>query len=199
VTPVAKGGYVYLVCAAANAKTGTCRYESVPYHEAEAEVRRLIEHIVEEAPRGKNTADIEREIEGLEAYLDVIDEDIRDLLEARIEDKSAAAQRALREAEEKREDIADTLRERRDRRDALTSANVTARLAAVQAALTAKLMDTEAANKALRAAVRKMVMRPAEGALEIYWHHAEEPQEVYFATSRWRSPFEEITTEQEEG
>jgi DNA invertase Pin-like site-specific DNA recombinase len=192
VTRVAKGGYVYLVCAAANAKAGTCRYESVPYEEAEAEVRRLVEDIVEEAPRGKNTADIEREIDGLEAYLDTLDDDIRGLLEARIEDKSTAAQRALREAEEKRETIADTLRERRDRRDALASANVTARLTAVREALTAEPMDTEAANKALRAAVRRMVMRLAEGTLEIYWHHADEPQEVRFVTRRIQSPFEAI-------
>jgi DNA invertase Pin-like site-specific DNA recombinase len=192
VTRVAKGGYVYLVCAAANAKAGTCRYESVPYDEAAAEVRRLIEDIVEKAPRGKNTADIEREIDGLEAHLGETVTDIKELLRARIEDKSAAAQRALQEAEENYETIADTLRERRGRRDALTSANVTARLAAVQAALTAEPMDTEAANKALRAAVHRMVMGLAEGTLEIYWHHADEPQEVRFVTSRMECPFEAV-------
>ena len=46
-------------------------------------------------------------------------------------------------------------------------------------------MDTEEANKALRAAVRKMIMRPQEGRLEILWHHAEEPQETVFITSRF--------------
>jgi hypothetical protein len=46
-------------------------------------------------------------------------------------------------------------------------------------------MDTEAANKALRGAVRRMVMRPQEGRLEIHWHHAEEPQETAFITSRF--------------
>jgi DNA invertase Pin-like site-specific DNA recombinase len=192
VTRVGKGTYVYLVCSAAHAKASTHQYESVPYEEAEAEMRRLIEVIVEEAPRGKNTADIDREINGLQAYLDATVTDIQGLLRARIEDKSAAAQRALREAEEKYETTTDTLRDRRARRDALTSANVTARLAAVQAALTAEPMDTEAANKALRAAVRKMIMQPAEGTLEIYWHHADEPQEVRFVTSRMQSPFEAV-------
>jgi hypothetical protein len=88
--------------------------------------------------------------------------------------------------------IADNLRTLRDRRDTLTSANVTARLAAVQAALTADPMDTEAANRALRAAVRKMTMHPAEGTLDIYWGHADEPQEVRFVTSRLQSPFEAV-------
>jgi hypothetical protein len=192
VTRVNKGEWVYLVCAAAHAKAGAHKYESVPYPEAEAEMRRLIDFVVEEAPRGNDTADIEREIQGLEAYLGVIDDDIRDLLEARIADKSAAAQRALREAEEKREDIVDTLRERRDRRDTLTSTNVKMRLAAVEKALTAEPMNTAAANRALRAAVRRMIMRTQEGTLEIYWQHADEPQEVRFVTSRVQSPFEAI-------
>ena len=46
-------------------------------------------------------------------------------------------------------------------------------------------MDTGEANKALRGAVRKMVMRPQEGRLEIHWHHANEPQETVFITSRF--------------
>jgi hypothetical protein len=65
-------------------------------------------------------------------------------------------------------------------------------LAAVHEALTAEPMDTEAANKALRAAVRRMVMGLAEGTLEIYWHHADAPQEVRFVTSRTQSPFEAV-------
>jgi DNA invertase Pin-like site-specific DNA recombinase len=192
VTRVSKGRRGYLVCSTANAKAGTCRYESVPYEEAAGELRRTIEHTIEQAPRGKNTAEIEREIEALQAQLGDTTTDIQGLLRARIEDKSAAAQRALREAEEKYEATADTLRELRGRRDALASANVTARLAAVQAALTAEPMDTEAANKALRTAVRKMSMQAAEGTLEIHWHHADEPQEVQFVTSRVQSPFEVI-------
>jgi hypothetical protein len=164
----------------------------VPYEEAADELRRTIDYTIEQAPRGKNTAEIEREIDGLQAYLDATVTDIQELLRARIEDKSAAAQRALREAEEKYETIADTLRDRRDRRDALASANVTARLTAVREALTAEPMDTEGANKALRAAVRRMVMGLAEGTLEIHWHHADEPQEVRFVTSRMQSPFEAV-------
>jgi hypothetical protein len=185
VTRVVKGTYVYLVCAAANAKAGTCRYESVPYEEAVYALRYNIEHTIEQAPRGKNTADIEREIDLAQANLGGADAIIDDLLEAWIEDKSRAAQRALWEAEEKREAIADTLRDLRDRREALTSTNVTARLTAVQAALSAEPIDTVEVNRALRAAVRRMTMRPQEGGLDILWQHAEEPQETLFMTSRF--------------
>jgi hypothetical protein len=41
-------------------------------------------------------------------------------------------------------------------------------------------------------AVRRMVMGLAEGTLEIYWHHADAPQEVRFVTSRTQSPFEAV-------
>jgi DNA invertase Pin-like site-specific DNA recombinase len=201
VTRVGKGTYVYLVCAAANAKAGTCRYESVPYEEAVEFLRRYIEGIIEQAPRGKNTADIEREIDRAQSNLDGADSIIEDLLDAWIENKSRAAQRALREAEETRQAIADTLRNLRDRRDALTSANVTARLAAVHAALSAEPMDTAEANRALRAAVRRMTMRPQEGRLDILWQHADEPQEIPFSTSRFDwdamvNAHKEKTTEQ---
>ena len=37
VTRVNKGEHVYLVCSAAHGKSGMCKYESVPYHEAEGE------------------------------------------------------------------------------------------------------------------------------------------------------------------
>jgi len=65
----------------------------------------------------------------------------------------------------------------------------------------AEPMDTEEANKALRGAVRKMIMRPAEGTLQIHWHHADEPQEVLFVTSRfeWATNQIEKKTEQETG
>jgi hypothetical protein len=35
VTRITKGKHVYLVCSAANARAGTCRYETLPYQEAE--------------------------------------------------------------------------------------------------------------------------------------------------------------------
>ena len=90
------------------------------------------------------------------------------------------------------EDVTEYLRKLLERRDTLTSTNVKMRLAAVEKALTAEPMDTDAANRALRAAVRKMIMKPAEGTLDIYWHHADAPQEVRFVTGRYQPPFEVV-------
>jgi hypothetical protein len=94
----------------------------------------------------------------------------------------------------------ESLRKAIEHRDTLTSTNVKLRLAAVEKALTAEPMDTEAVNKALRGAVRRMVMRTAEGALEIHWHHAVEPQETAFITSRfdWNANQIEKNTEEAE-
>jgi len=170
VTRVNKGEWVYLVCAAAHAKAGTCRYESVAYEEAEAEIRKPIQHILDDAPRGNDTTQLDTEIQQWRGAIDAGEDTTRELLEVRMSDKSAAAERALRRAERELEEARESLRKLMERRDTLTSTNVKMRLAAVEKALTAEPMDTEAANRALRAAVLKMVMKPAEGTLDIYWH-----------------------------
>src|SRR5262249_10189188 len=69
ITRVNKGHWVYLVCSAAHAKAGTHPYESVPYAEAVDAFRHNIVHTIETAPRGKDTGDIEREIEQKEVEL----------------------------------------------------------------------------------------------------------------------------------
>ncbi|MGY3610082.1 MULTISPECIES: recombinase family protein [unclassified Bradyrhizobium] len=185
VTRVNKGQHVYLVCSAAHAKSGTCKYESVPYHDAEGEIRRVIHQVLDGAPRGNDTAEMDEKIGRLHAAIDGGEDRVRELLEITITDKSRAARQALHTAEQELEAAKETLRRLLERRDTLTSTNVKLRLAAVEKALTAETIDTEEANKALRGAVRKMVMRLAEGALEIHWHHADEPQQAVFITSRF--------------
>jgi hypothetical protein len=202
VTRVNKGEWVYLVCSAAHGKSGTCKYESVPYHEAEAEMRRLVYRILDDAPRGNDTMQLDSEIAQLQVAIDAGEDRTHELMEIRIADKSTTAERALRRAEHELEEARESLRKLMERRETLTSTNVKMRLAAVEKALTAEPMDIEATNKALRAAVRKMVMRPQEGCLDIHWHHAEEPQEVGLMTRRFdwdANQIEATTTEQEEG
>jgi hypothetical protein len=185
VTRINKGDHMYLVCSAAHAKAGTHPYESVPYQEAvDAFVRRL-KVTMDSAPLGNDTAEIEAKIEQLQIEVDVGENRVNRLLDIRIADNSRAAKRALDRAEQELAGIRDNLRKLVERRDALASTNVKKRLAAVEQALTREPMDTEAANKALRGAVRKMIMRPQEGALDILWHHAEAPQETVFVTSRF--------------
>jgi hypothetical protein len=185
VTRVNKGDHVYLVCSAAHAKSGTCRYESVPYRQAVDAFMRSLRITIKSAPRGNDTADIEAKIEQLQVELDAGETRVNELLNITITDKSRAARQALQRAEHELDLARENLRKLIERRDTLTSTNVKMRLAAVEKALTREPMDTEEANKALRAAVRKMTMRPQEGRLDILWHHAEEPQETLFMTNRF--------------
>jgi DNA invertase Pin-like site-specific DNA recombinase len=199
VTRVNKGEHVYLVCSAAHGRSGTCTYESTPYAEAVETFRRGLGLMLDSAPRGNNTAQIDGEIEKLRTGVDAGEDVVSELLNLTISDKSTAARKKLRDAERELEQAKDNLRELLERRDTLTSTNVKMRLAAVEKALTAETMDTEAANKALRGAVCKMIMRPQEGRLDILWHHAEEPQETVFITTRFDWDANQIEdSEQEE-
>ncbi|MCK1508461.1 MULTISPECIES: recombinase family protein [unclassified Bradyrhizobium] len=185
VTRVNKGQHVYLVCAAAHGKSGTCKYESVPYAEAVSAFKLRLLGTLDDAPTGSNTADMDAKIEQLKGTVDAGENFVNELLELRITDKSRAASQRLRDAERELDEHREALRELLERRDALRSTNVNMRLAAVEKALTREPMDTEEANKALRGAVSKMVMRPQNACLDIWWHHADKPQETLFMTSRF--------------
>ena len=63
VTRINKGEHVYLVCSAAHAKSGTCKYDSVPYEEAVGAFTVHVRGWIEEAPRGNNTAAMDAEID----------------------------------------------------------------------------------------------------------------------------------------
>jgi DNA invertase Pin-like site-specific DNA recombinase len=185
VTRINKGKWAYLVCSTAHAKAGTCKYSSVPHDDAEREMRRVIHQVLDEAPRGNDTGEMDDKIGQLKVEVDAGEDVVNELLDLTISDKSRAARQRLRDAENELDRLKGTLRETMERRDTLTSTNVKLRLAAVEKALTAENGDTGEANKALRAAVRRMVMRPQAGRLDIHWHHADEPQEVVFMTSRF--------------
>jgi DNA invertase Pin-like site-specific DNA recombinase len=201
VTRVNKGEHVYLVCSAAHGKAGTHRYESVPYLDAEREMCRIARSVLDDAPRGNDTAEMDAKIEQLKVAVDAGENIVNELLDISIGDRSRAARQRLQSAERELEAARESLRKAIEHRDTLTSTNVRMRLAAVEKALTAEPMDTEEANKALRGAVCKMVMRPQEGRLDILWHHADEPQEVVFITSRFdwdANPIEEPEREDAE-
>ena len=185
VTRVNKGDHVYLVCSAAHAKAGTHPYESVPYVEALEAFTRGIRTALDSAPRGNDTADIEAKIGQLQVEVDAGEDRVNELFEVRIADKSKKARDELQKAERELAAAQEALRKAVEQRDTLASTNVTMRLAAVEQAFTQEPMDVEVANKALRGAVHKMIMRPQEGTLDIVWHHADAPQETVFITSRF--------------
>lgn len=198
VTRVNKGQHTYLVCAAAHAKAGTCKYESVPYDQAERAFRTNLHRTLDTAPRGNDTADIDAKIDQLKVEIDAGEDAVNELLELAISDKSTAARERLRRYEQELEGYRNDLRTALERRGVLMGTNVEKRLEAVQKALTGEPMDTEEANKALRGAVSKMIMRPQEGRLDIIWHHADQPQETLFMTKRFDWDGQQIEDQEQE-
>ena len=121
VTRVNKGDWVYLVCAAAHGKAGTCEYESVPYEQAVRAFKHSLTRTLDSAPSGNDTADMDAKFEQLKVEVDAGEDIVNELLELRISDKSRAAGQRLQNAEHELEKVRETLRELMERRDTLMS------------------------------------------------------------------------------
>lgn len=195
VTRVPKGEHVYLVCSTANSKPRRCHYETVPYQDAEDAVVHVTPLMIHEAPRGTDTAALDDQIRRQETTVDAGEDRLNELLMMAVTDKSRAARRNLAECERELEAARERLRELRTRRDSMASAGVVRRLEAIEQGLTEKPLDVPKVNRALREAVERIVMHPAEGRLEVYWRHADEPQEVPFHTARfkWNAGEQQVT------
>jgi hypothetical protein len=184
VTRVAKGEHVYLVCAAANARGGTCKYESIPYQQAEDSFCQTRDFMIADAPRGRDTADLEEAVRQAENLEDARSDEVRGLLELLILDRSKAARERLRAAEVQMQEARDEASDLKKRLDTMTSVSVTRKLDSINSALAQSPVNVAEANRVLKQAIRKMVMRPAEGWLEIHWQHADEPQQIRLYTRR---------------
>jgi pimeloyl-ACP methyl ester carboxylesterase len=178
VTRVSKGQHVYLVCSRANQRAKGCRYRAVPYGTAEEAMRVNAKHIVGNAPRGRDTAELEEEIEGQDVLVGVLLDEAQELLNIYVRDKSEAARQRLQEKEAELRTERAHLSDLSTRRDALTSVNVKRRLDAARSALEREPINVTEANRALRQAVSRIVMDPEQSTLTIYWHHAEQPSEA---------------------
>jgi DNA invertase Pin-like site-specific DNA recombinase len=198
VTRVNKGDHVYLVCAAAHAKAGTCRYESVPYDQAVRAFKNSLRLTLDHAPRGNDTADIDARIEQLRVEIDAGEDAVNEVWELVIANNSTTAKEKLLKYEKELEELKNELRTALERREVLMGANVEKRLAVVEKTLTVEPMATEEANKALRGAVSKMIMRPQDARLDILWHHAEQPQETLFITNRFNSDVHQIEGQEQQ-
>ena len=184
VTRVTKGRHVYLVCSAANARGGTCKYESVPYQQTQDSFCATLERMIAEAPRGRDSGELEEAIRQAENLESALSDEMGDLLELRIVDRSRAARERLKVVETQVEEARNQAAELNKRLDTMTSASVMRKLDNIGATLSQAPLNIAEANRALKQAMRKMVMRPARGRLEIHWHHTEEPQEIGLYTGR---------------
>jgi DNA invertase Pin-like site-specific DNA recombinase len=184
VVRVAKGDYAYLVCSKAHARAG-CKYLAARYDYAESALTRNAKRLVDEAPRGRETADIEAEMQLKENLVFVLEHEAEELADIAATEKSDIARRRLREREDELEEARGHVRLLRARRDTLASASVLRRLGAIEKALTQKPLNVSDVNKALKQAVSKIVMDTDWGTLTFYWHHAEDPSEpITFAWPR---------------
>jgi Recombinase/Recombinase zinc beta ribbon domain len=188
VSRVSNGDHVYLVCASANSRAG-CRYQAVPYGDMEDLFRTRAEHIIENAPRGKDTVTLEKNIADLRAAVDGLEDAARDLVEELRTNSGEAVRRRLREIEADLEQAEGKLKAFVEQRETLTNTNVQRRLHRLHEALTQEPLNVVEANLALKHAVREIIMNLDRGTLELHWHH-EDPEkgalhEVTFVTKHF--------------
>jgi hypothetical protein len=190
VTRVVKGGYVYLVCSRANMKAQGCKYLAVPYGDVEKALRDNVGWLIEEAPRGKNTAALDREIAGLVTMVGHYSDEAFDLADLAAREKTPVARQRLRDKSKELEAARVSLRAVTAQRDTLTTASVRDRLRAVKKALEANTVNVVATNQALRQAMSRIVLDHEQARLEVYWHHAPESVQVinfYTRHKRWEA------------
>jgi hypothetical protein len=144
-----------------------------------------VSNVMANAPRGYDTAELEEEIEEQDVLVGVLEDEVQELLNLTIRDKSEAARERLQAKELELRTEREHMRDLRAQRDTRTSANVVRRLEAVRAALEREPINVAEANRTLRQAVSRIVLEPERATLTIYWRHAEQwAQEVQFYTRR---------------
>lgn len=182
VTRVAKGDYVYLVCSRANMKAEGCGgYKAVRYDTVEKALRENAHQLIKEAPRGKSSGALDKEIDKLQANADRVQQWVFDLIDMAARDRSPTVNQRRANAERELRAIQKQLRDLRAQRDTMTTASVKDRLKAVERVLT-QSADVAATNAALRDAIRRIVLDPAQGELWVRWHHSDEVQGVSCVT-----------------
>jgi DNA invertase Pin-like site-specific DNA recombinase len=193
VTRMPKGDdNVYLICSRVNRRLG-CRYQAVRYEDVERAVVQNARTIAQDAPRGKETEEIEAEIVNLDVVVSELTDEARDLVDELIREKSDAKRTELRQKEHELEEARKRLRTLRARRDTLAKPYVQRRLQALEQALTRKPLNVVEANKALKEAVSHIVLNPETAELTLHWHHApDQPTEAGTFFSRHYTMFDEV-------
>lgn len=180
VTRVTKGEHVYLVCAKANARAKGCAYQAVRYRDVEAALTGNAKAIFKDAPRGKSTKDIEKEIAEAAHVLEERMEAASDIASELMSNKSDTLRRKLAEAEADIQGARGRLRGLRERRDTLSGPVVVKRLNTMRDLLLTKPLNIAEANQALKEAVEYIVIDPEAAELRLKWRHAETTEDISF-------------------
>lgn len=114
----------------------------------------------------------------------VLSDEMGELLGLVIKDRSRASRERLNVVETQIEQARERAAELNKRLDSMTSTSVRRKLDNISITLSQSPLNISEANRVLKQALRKMVMRPAQGRLELHWQHAEETQEIGLYTGR---------------
>jgi DNA invertase Pin-like site-specific DNA recombinase len=172
VTRLSKGEYVYLVCSKAHAKAD-CKYMALPYSDVEEALTTNIDAVIEDAPRGADTDQLDMQIRGLDELVSELGEEAQTLLDEWLETRSPTVRAAQHAKEIEWKKATKRLTEARERRDRLAQPFVMQRLTKLRETLSAKPISVVDANNALKEAVEKMVLDPEEGRLFIHWRDSD--------------------------
>ena len=172
VVRVSKGDYVYLLCARAHAKAG-CKYQAVHYQEAEDALRLNAQALVQEAPRGSATDDIAKEMEAMDWRLSDMKDEAKDLLKELRSTRSPTIREALQDAERGIKATEAKLRELTERRERLGTPFVVRRLNALRDELMREDFNVARANRAIKAAVQRIVIDPERARLDVHWRDSD--------------------------
>ncbi len=167
-TRVAKGKYVYIVCTKAHAKAG-CEYLAVPYGTVEESLRAHIGTLIDCAPKGGETAELEVLITGLEDQIDDLRTDGRLLLDEFRRSRSPLIGSEIAAVDDKIKLKGAELDEARRQRDAQASRFVIQRLNEMREAFNAQPFSVPEVNKALRACIKTIEINPRGTRMEIQW------------------------------
>jgi hypothetical protein len=165
-----------------------CKYLAVPYAAIETALQQNAGWLIAEAPRGKNTAALDREIAGLVTMVGHFSDEASNLADLAAHEKTLVARKRLRDKTKELGEAQASLRTITAQRDTLTTASVRDRLKAVKKALGSASANVVATNQALRQAMSRIVLDPEKARLEVYWHHAPEAVQVvnfYTRHKRW--------------
>jgi DNA invertase Pin-like site-specific DNA recombinase len=169
---VSKGQYVYLLCARAHAKAG-CKYQAVHYRDVEEALRLHVDSLIEEAPRGTSTEQIEREIASLDHQLSEMADEAQELLLDFRATRSPTIRQALLKSERDFDAAKAKLQRLKERRERLGMPFVLHRLNTLREELKREPFDVATAHRALLAAVDRIVLHAGGGFIELHWRDSD--------------------------
>ena len=174
VTRVSKGEYVYLVCSKANARAKGCVYQTVRYQDVEDAILTNARVILRDAPRGLNTADLDRQILDLQQEVSALGDEAQALAELAAKEKSDAARHRLMQKEAAFNVARANLQKMRAEQEKVTGPSVRRKLETIRESLSRKPLDVAKTNRALKQIVREIVLNANDGTLEIRWQHSDD-------------------------